>query len=99
MTTNAYPHSKKNSSRRAQAIVEFAIVLPILLMMLVGILEVGRLIFIYAAVNNASREAVRYASAVGLNNAGTVDKYNDCAGIREMARRSAFFVVDLSRIK
>jgi Flp pilus assembly protein TadG len=93
MTTNAYPHSKKNSSRRAQAIVEFAIVLPVLLMMLVGILEVGRLIFIYAAVNNASREAARYASAVGLNDAQTAEKYRDCAGIKAMAKRSAFFVV------
>src|SRR6266508_4193456 len=78
-------------NQNAQAIAEFAIVLPILLMLLVGILEVGRMIFMYAAVNNASREAVRYASAVGLNSAGTVVKYNDCDGIRDRATRSAFF--------
>jgi hypothetical protein len=29
---------------------------------------------------------------VGLNDAGTVAKYDDCDGIREMANRSAFFV-------
>lgn len=85
-------HSQRNRPReRAQAIVEFAIVLPILMVILVGILEVGRMVFIYAAVNNASREAVRYASAVGLNDGGTLVKYNDCTGIRTMARRSAFF--------
>jgi len=83
---------QKYIKERAQAIVEFAIVLPILLMILVGILEVGRLIFIYAAVNNASREAVRYASAVGLNDSGTSAKFNDCTGIKGMATRSAFFV-------
>lgn len=83
---------KGRSRERAQAIVEFAIVLPILMMLLVGILEVGRMIFIYAAVNNASREAVRYASAVGLNDSGTTVKYNDCSGIRTMATRSAFFM-------
>jgi len=77
---------------RAQAIVEFAIALPVLLMMLLGILEVGRLIFIYAAVNNASREAVRYASAIGLTDDGQYTKYTYCAGIKDMARRSAFFV-------
>jgi len=59
--------SKKLIGSRAQAIVEFAITLPILMALLVGILEVGRMVFIYSAVNNASREASRYASAVGLD--------------------------------
>ena len=74
----------------AQAMVEFAIVLPILLMLLMGILEVGRLIFMYAAVNNASREAARYGSAIGLDDAG-YSKYRHCAGIKDAAQRSAFF--------
>lgn len=78
---------------RAQAITEFAIVLPILIVLLVGILEAGRMIFIYAAVNNGSREAARYASAAGLNDSSpAVEKYRDCIGIRDMAKRSAFFV-------
>lgn len=82
-----------NGSRyRGQAIVEFAIVLPILLLLLVGLLEVGRAIFIYSAVTNASREASRYGSAVGLNDGGTSPKYQDCDGIRSMARRSAYFM-------
>ena len=87
-----YFNPQRKIRENAQAIVEFAIVLPILLVLLVGILEVGRMLFIYAAANNASREAVRYASAWGLNDAGTAEKFNDCDGIRNMARRSAFFV-------
>lgn len=75
---------------RAQAIVEFAIVLPILMMLLVGIFEVGRMIYTYAAVNNASREAARFASALGYDDAG-YHKYKHCEGIQEMARRSAYF--------
>ncbi len=47
---------KHGPREHAQAIVEFAIALPILMFMLVGILEVGRLIYAYAAVINASRE-------------------------------------------
>ena len=88
------PHSQQNnpSKERAQAIVEFAIVLPILMMLLVGILEVGRMIFIYSAVNNASREAARYASAVGLADGGVYNKYQYCSEIRNVARRSAFFM-------
>ncbi|HEX5837618.1 MAG TPA: TadE/TadG family type IV pilus assembly protein [Anaerolineales bacterium] len=86
-----YPAPKnKQPYERAQAIVEFAIVLPILMMLLVGILEVGRMIFIYSAVNNASREAARYASAVGLADGGTYNKFQYCSKIREVAKRSAY---------
>jgi len=77
---------------RAQAMVEFAIALPILLALLVGILEVGRMVFIYSAVNNASREAARYGSVIGLNDGGTSPKYQDCDGIRAIAKRSAYFM-------
>ncbi|HET9907158.1 MAG TPA: TadE/TadG family type IV pilus assembly protein [Anaerolineales bacterium] len=77
---------------RAQAIVEFAIALPILMALLVGIFEVGRMVFIYSAVTNASREASRYGSAVGLDDTGSYAKYQYCDGIRAMARRSAYFL-------
>jgi Flp pilus assembly protein TadG len=88
-----YPAPKnKQPYERAQAIVEFAIVLPILMMLLVGILEVGRMIFIYSAVNNASREAARYASAVGLADDGMYNKFQYCSEIREVAKRSAFLM-------
>lgn len=88
-----YPAPKnKQPYERAQAIVEFAIVLPILMMLLVGILEVGRMIFIYSAVNNASREAARYASAVGLADGGMYNKFQYCSEIREVAKRSAFLM-------
>ena len=92
MLASFFSKKQKSFKENAQAIAEFAIVLPILMVVLVGILEVGRMLFIYAAVNNASREAVRYASAWGLNDAGTAEKFNDCDGIKSMARRSAFFV-------
>ena len=82
---------QKTFGFRAQAIVEFAIALPILLVLLVGLLEVGRMVFIYSAINNASREAVRYASAIGLDDDG-LNHYNNCTGIRNMARRSAYFL-------
>ena len=76
---------------RAQAMVEFAIAAPILFALLIGIFEVGRLVFIYTAVTNASREAVRFGSAIGYDDDGYL-KYRHCAGIRNMARRSAYFL-------
>jgi Flp pilus assembly protein TadG len=86
----------KRPGNRAQAIVEFAIVMPILMMILVGIFEAGRMAYIYTAVTNASREASRYGSAVGLerdpDDLNLYSKYSYCKGIRSMARRSAYFL-------
>ena len=76
---------KKN---KAQAMVEFALVLPLLLLLLYGILEAGRLLFIYSTVVTASRQAVRYGSATGQGLVtDTVPRYQDCAGIRQAAQR------------
>jgi Flp pilus assembly protein TadG len=83
---------RHRSHESAQAMVEFAIALPILLFPMVGILEVGRMMFGYASVINASREPARYASAVGYADGTTYKKFQYCAGLREVARRSAFLM-------
>ena len=41
--------------------VEFALVIPIFVLMLVGLFDVGRAVFAYHTVNNAAREAARLA--------------------------------------
>ena len=71
--------------------VEFALVLPILLVIIYGVLEVGRLILTYSIVVSASREAVRYGSATGLN-AGIV-RYCDTNGIKAAAQKVDFIGV------
>src|SRR5437867_4245985 len=91
MFMNYSSRTQKILGERAQAIVEFAIVLPILLAILVGILEFGRMIFIYSAVTNASREAARFGSAVGFDT-DDYHKFKHCAGIRNIAKRSAYFL-------
>ena len=92
MFEKKHPKGKNNSVLKGQAIVEFAIVLPILLVVLVGVLEVGRYLFIVSAATNASRNAVRYASAVGRDDDYGLTKYNYCFGIRKAARDSAYLV-------
>ena len=76
---------------QGQAITEFALALPFLLLAVFGLLEVGRAVFMYAAVTNASREAVRYATAYGVNETNVLH-YQNCAEIRNEARRVAFLV-------
>ncbi|HSB00591.1 MAG TPA: Ig-like domain-containing protein [Anaerolineales bacterium] len=92
---------KKFAPRKnaAQAIVEFAIVLPVLLLLLYGLLEAGRLLFMYSSVVTASRQAARYGSATGQggnwlseggpDNSG-VPRYQDCYGIRRAAKRADY---------
>jgi hypothetical protein len=74
---------------KAQAMVEFAIALPLLMLLLYGLIEAGRLLFLYSTVVTASRQAVRYGSATGENAAGT-PRYGDCDGIRAAAQRVAY---------
>ncbi len=47
---------------KGQATVEFALVLVLMVAVLFGILEISRLLFMTAELENAAREAVRYAS-------------------------------------
>jgi Flp pilus assembly protein TadG len=60
---------------KGQATVEFALIALIVLGLIYGIIEVSRLIYINAAVDNGAREGVRYAS---LNPPGT-SRYSDSA--------------------
>lgn len=46
---------------KAQGLVEFALILPILLLLLLGIVEGARVIWAYITVQTAVREAARYA--------------------------------------
>ncbi|MDD2921261.1 MAG: TadE/TadG family type IV pilus assembly protein, partial [Anaerolineales bacterium] len=71
------------------AMVEFALVLPILLTLLYGMMETGRLLFIYASTVTAARQAARYGSATGTSPSG-VPYYQDCPGIENAARNLGF---------
>ncbi|MBI1880601.1 MAG: pilus assembly protein, partial [Chloroflexi bacterium] len=49
------------NKQKGQGLVEFALILPLLLLLLVGIVEAGRLIWAFITVQTAAREAARYA--------------------------------------
>src|SRR3989304_4150715 len=71
--------SHTGSSRReerGQGLVEFAFVLPILLVVLLGILDFARVFFIYSEVSSGVREAIRFAMVQEPFDAG------DCTLIR-----------------
>ena len=47
---------------RAQAIVEFALSLPVLLLLILGVLDAGRGVVIAIMISNAAREGARFAA-------------------------------------
>ena len=51
----------KLGCRRGQALVEFAMTSIIVLMLIFGIVEVGRIFLVYTTVTNAARIGARYA--------------------------------------
>uniref|UniRef100_A0A831TEC6 Pilus assembly protein n=1 Tax=Thermorudis peleae TaxID=1382356 RepID=A0A831TEC6_9BACT len=51
--------------RRGQATVEFALGAMVFFMLVFGVIEAGRAVFVYGQLRNAAREGARYAAAHG----------------------------------
>ncbi len=83
---------KSNFLRKenAQTMVEFALVFPLILLITYGIIEFGRMVFIYAAVTNAARQGARYGAASG-SVSGT-RYYKNCSGIRTAVKDAGFLI-------
>ena len=48
--------------QKSQALIEFALVSPVLLLLLFGVIDIGRAIFYYDTLNHAAREGARVAA-------------------------------------
>jgi Flp pilus assembly protein TadG len=68
----------RRDSSRGQGLVEFAIVLPVLMLLLVGFFDLGRVILAHDALSHAAREAVRYAIVHGASSANPLSGPNAC---------------------
>lgn len=66
-------------NEKGQGLVEFALVLPLLLLLLLGIIQFGIIFSSQIAITNAAREGARVA-AVGANNGEIRDRINSSIG-------------------
>jgi Flp pilus assembly protein TadG len=76
--------SKKSPSRRGAALIEFALVLPVLLLLIAGIIEFGRTVMVQQILTNASREGARKAALPGTTNSdveAVVTNYMQAANV------------------
>jgi hypothetical protein len=65
--------------------VEFGLAFPVLVVLILGIIEMGHMIYTYSAVTTASREGARYGYSLGDTDSG-IPHYEDCSGIRNAAK-------------
>ena len=59
----------RRSKARGQAMVEFALIFPIFILLLVGMFDLGRVVWVNNTLATAAREAARYAIVHGEKSA------------------------------
>lgn len=59
------PDETGKSGENGMALVEFALIVPFLVILLAGVLEFGRVLDAWVIVTNAAREGARYAALSG----------------------------------
>lgn len=74
------PGRRQRKKERGQGLLEFALMLPIILLLMMAVMDFGRMLFLYSQVSNAAREAARFGSVVGTD--PTNPQFIDCTGIR-----------------
>ena len=77
----------KERRSRGQAITEFVLILPVMLLILLVAIDFGRLFFTYVSVNNAAREAAAYAAMHARDT--TFDQATYEAGVTAAAAQEA----------
>jgi hypothetical protein len=72
-----HPIGRRARSQRSQALVEFSLVAPVLLLILFSAIDICRLLYAYTAISSAARDGARTASLSG-------SIFTDCQIIAEV---------------
>lgn len=70
ITANWLPRRRRSPRFKGQSMVELALALPTLLLLVLGIVDVGRVFIGYIEMRNAVFEGARYGSSVPTDTAG-----------------------------
>ncbi len=73
------PYQKPPARKNAQGMVEFALVLPVLLLMIIGVIEFSRLMFAWVIIENSTRFGIRYAVTGNFEPKYCTDYNQNCA--------------------
>lgn len=64
----------RNREGHGQSTLEFALVIPLLLLLLLGLVDLARLMWAYESLSHAAREATRYAIVHGSTSSQPADE-------------------------
>lgn len=87
--------SGRSEPQRGATVVEFAVIMPLLLLLIFGIVEFARVITEFTTIRTAAREGARYATTV--DDSDGIPNYTDCQAIINAAQAKAV-VGDLETI-
>jgi Flp pilus assembly protein TadG len=62
MSDEETPPPPRSRGQESQALIEFALISPLLLLLIFGIIDIGRAVFYYDTLNHAAREGARVAA-------------------------------------
>jgi Flp pilus assembly protein TadG len=93
MTTLTNRAKGRPVPRNGVAAVEFAVLIPFILTLILGIWEVGRMIQVQQTVNNAAREAARQAATGQLTNAQVKQVAIQCLNVAGIPTANAVVTV------
>ena len=71
---------KTKKREKGQSLLEFAMMLPVLLIILGGLLDLGRLYFAYVAVTDAAGEGATYAAIFPTDETGILQRAQSATG-------------------
>jgi Flp pilus assembly protein TadG len=69
LRSDVRPSGRRSGRPWGQATVEFALILPVLLLLVMGAMETGRLFNAYLIISNGAREGARLGSVQGTSSA------------------------------
>ncbi len=72
-------HSNQDHPEKGQSLVEFSVILVIVLLLLSGVFDLGRALYVYMSLRDAAQEGALYGSV----------NPNDTSGIRSRASNSS----------
>jgi Flp pilus assembly protein TadG len=93
---SAFHDHPRSGKTTGQALVEFALVFPVVLVLIFGLIDLSWMVFSYTQLWNGLREGLRYASVTGF---GVTPQYYQCDAIRQqIVGRAGFSGVKASNI-
>jgi Flp pilus assembly protein TadG len=75
----------KRRAQRGQGLAEFALVFPIIVLLLVGVFDIGRAVYAYTSIANAARQGARVAAVNQLYPSASDTTCNESMPVEDIA--------------